>query len=75
MTQFAVQIRSRVSLPFISEISKVLQTLLKYFNGKAISRFAILALLELSESSDLNLNDLEAVYHHYLIYLYNTAIT
>ena len=52
MTQFAVQIRSRVSLPFISEISKVLQTLLKYFNGKAISRFAILALLELSESSD-----------------------
>ena len=61
MTQFCDQFRSRVTSQFINGISRVLQKLLKCFNGKTIFTFAILALLVLSVIPDLNLNDLESV--------------
>ena len=44
-----------------SDTSKVLQKSLKYFNGTAISTFAIPALLVLFVSLDLYLNDSESV--------------
>ena len=42
-------------------ISRVLQKLLKYFNGTAIFAFIIPALLVLSKNFDLNLDDSESI--------------
>ena len=56
MMQFNEQVTIRLISQLIKDISRVLQILLKYFNGTAISTFIILALLILSNILDLNLN-------------------
>ena len=61
MTRFSYQFKSRVTSQFISFISRVLQKLLKPFNGKTLFTFVILALSVLSIILDLNLNALEFV--------------
>ena len=45
----------------IKDIPRVLQKLLKYFNGTAIFAFIIPALLVLSQNFDLNLNGSDSV--------------
>ena len=61
MTRFSYQFKSRVTSQFIGFISRVLQKLLKSFNGKTLFTFVILALSVLSIILDLNLNALEFV--------------
>ena len=61
MTRFSYQFKSRVTSQFIGFISRVLQKLLKPFNGKTLFTFVILALSVLSIILDLNLNALEFV--------------
>ena len=61
MTQFFDHFKSRVALQFINGISRVLQTVVNYFNGTIILTFAKPALLVLFVIFDLNLNDLEYV--------------
>ena len=57
MTHFADQVTIRLISQLIQGISRVLQKLVKYFNGTAIFAFMIPALLVLSNNLDLNLND------------------
>ena len=57
MTHFADQVTIRLISQLIKGISRVLQKLVKYFNGTAIFAFMIPALLVLSNNLDLNLND------------------
>ena len=61
MTRFSYQFKSRVTSQFIGLISRVLQKLLKPFNGKTLFTFVIPALSVLSIILDLNLNALEFV--------------
>ena len=61
MTRVSYQFKSRVTSQFIGFISRVLQKLLKPFNGKTLFTFVILALSVLSIILDLNLNALEFV--------------
>ena len=61
MTQFPEQFKSRVTSQFINCVSRVLQKLLKYFNGTTIFTFAVPGLLVLSVIFYLNLSDLESV--------------
>ena len=61
MTRDSYQFKSRVTSQFIGFISRVLQKLLKPFNGKTLFTFVILALSVLSIILDLNLNALEFV--------------
>ena len=61
MTQFSDQVRIKLISQLIKGIPRVLQKLLKYFNGTAISAFIIPALLVLSKNLDLNFNDSEFV--------------
>ena len=56
-TQFADQVRIRLISQLTTDISKVLQKLLNYFNNTAIFASVIPALLVLSQNFDLNLND------------------
>ena len=44
MTQSLDQVKMRLILQLINDISRVLQKLLKYFNGTAISTFFVLLL-------------------------------
>ena len=57
IAQFVDQVRVRLILQLIKGISRVIQKLLKYFNGTAISTFTISSLLVLFKNFDLNLND------------------
>ena len=57
MKQFSDQVRIRLILKLIKGISRVLQKLLKYFNGTGISTFIVLAALLLLDNIDLNLKD------------------
>ena len=61
MTQFADQVKIRLILQLIKEISLGFQKLLKYFNDKSISAFIIPSLLALSNNLGLNLNHAELV--------------
>ena len=61
MTQFFDHFKSRVASQFINGISRVLQTVVNYFNGTIIFTFAKPALLVLFVIFDLHLNDLEYV--------------
>ena len=61
MIHFSHQFRSRVTSEFINAISRVLQKLLKHFDGATIFTFAILILLALSVIPDLNSIELESV--------------
>ena len=61
MTKFADQVRIRLILQLIKGISRVLQKLLKYFNGTVISAFLISSLLVLFRNLDFSLNDSESV--------------
>ena len=60
ITQFANQVKIRSNSQLTGGISRVLPKLLQYFNGTAISGFAI-ATLVLFVSLELNLNDSESV--------------
>ena len=51
------QVNIRLNSQFLNGISRVLQKLLRYINGTAISTFAVPALTLLFSSFDLNLND------------------
>ena len=57
IAQLVDQVRVRLILQLIKGISRVIQKLLKYFNGTAISAFTISSLLVLFKNFDLNLND------------------
>ena len=61
VSQFADQFNVRLISQLISGISKVLQKVHKYFNGPAISTFALSELSLLIVNLDLNLNDSESV--------------
>ena len=61
ITEFADQVKRRFISQLISGISRVFQKLLEYFNGTAISTFAILTSLVLLVNLDLNLNDSQCV--------------
>ena len=56
ITEFADQIRVKLTSQLIKDISKVLQKLPKYFNDTSISTFIELAALLLFKNLDLNLN-------------------
>ena len=55
--QFSDQVRIRLISQLSKGTSRVLQKLLKYFNGTAIFAFIILALLVLSKDFYSNLNN------------------
>ena len=61
VSKFADQFSIRLISQLISGISKVLQKVHKYFNGAAISTFALSKLSLLIVNLDLNLNDSESV--------------
>ena len=61
MTQFADPVNIQSISLLISDNSKVLKKLLKYFNDTYISTFAVLPLLALLVNLDLNLNDSDFV--------------
>ena len=58
MIQITDQVRTRLILQLIKGFSRVLQKLIKYFNGTALFASIIPSLLVLSKKFDLNLNDL-----------------
>ena len=60
MTQVDGQVRIRLISQLIKGNSRVLQELLKNFNGTAISAFMITQLLVLAKSLALNLNELDS---------------
>ena len=57
MAEFADQIKIKLILQLIKDISIVLHKLLKYFNGTALSTFTVPSLLELIKNLYLNSND------------------
>ena len=59
MTQFADQARKRPISQLISDISRVLQKVFKYFNGATISTSLLPEELVLPMNSSLTLNDFE----------------
>ena len=61
MTQLVDQVKLRLISQLISNISRVFQRLLRYFNGPAISTFKIPASLVLLNNLYLNLKDLESI--------------
>ena len=61
MMQFNEQVTIKLISQLIKDISRVLQNLLKYFNGTAIFTFIILALSILSNILDLNLNHSDSI--------------
>ena len=61
MVQVADQVNMKLISQLISSISRVLQKLLKYFNGTAVSTFPTLASLILFVNFGLNLNDSKSV--------------
>ena len=61
MTQVGEHVKMRLILQLIKGISRVLQKLLKYFNGTAISAFIIPFSLVLTKNLDLNLSELESI--------------
>ena len=61
ITQFFDQVKIKLISQLIKVISRVLQKLLKYFNGIAIFAFIIPALLVLSKNFDLNVIDSDFV--------------
>ena len=61
ITQFFDQVKIKLISQLIKVISRVLQKLLKYFNGTAIFAFIIPALLVLSKNFDLNVIDSDFV--------------
>ena len=69
MTQFADEVRSRIVSQFLSDISRILLNLLKYFNDTVISTFRVPALPVLFIILDLNLINQNLFYHHHLVHL------
>ena len=67
MIQFSEQLISTVTFQFISGISRVLQKLIKCYNGTTISTLAVPELLVLSLVLGLNLNNLEFVIYIIII--------
>ena len=61
MTQSTDQVTISLFSQLLKGISRVLQKLLKYFNGTAICAFIIPSSLVLAKSLDLNLKELESV--------------
>ena len=61
MTQFANQANIRLISQLIRDILRVLQELLTYFNGTAISTSTVHPSLVLFVNLDLNLNGFESV--------------
>ena len=61
ITQFADQVRIRLTSQLIKGFSRALQILRKYFNDAAIFAYIISSLLVLSKNFDLNINDSDSV--------------
>ena len=61
MIQFADQVNVKLISQLISGISRVLQKLIRGFNGNTISISTVLSIPVLFENFKLNLNDLESV--------------
>ena len=61
MIQFADEVRPRIVSKFLSDISRILLNLLKYFNDTVISTFRVPALPVLFIILDLNLNKSQSV--------------
>ena len=60
MIQFADQVNVKLISQLISGISRVLQKLIRWFNGNTISISTVLSIPVLFENLKLNLNDLES---------------
>ena len=61
MMQFVYQVIKRLISQLIKDISKVLQKLVKYFNGTAIFAFIMPSLLEFSKNFHLNFKNSDSV--------------